>query len=261
LLSRASRRLTLLTKVFSLFFQPTPASEDTLIAELWECGTTGIIEEDGGIRAFFEDPSLLHRFDIYAPEVREEKPTDWVQVTRDAWPAITVGQRFFLAPPWCNHIETPPGRLRLPIHPGMACGTGRHPATQLALEAIEQYVRPRDFVVDVGTGSGILAAAAALVGAAHIIGCDVDPEAIRIARERVSFPMFVGSAGAIRSRSADVVIANIDAATIEELAAEFARIRKPDSTLILTGFPEWDAPEGFDVKRMLKREEWLCLTC
>jgi ribosomal protein L11 methyltransferase len=244
--------------VFSLFFRPSPDNEDVLIAELWECGTTGIIEEDGGIRAFFEDQSQLNRFDAYAPEVREEKPADWAQVTRDAWPAMAVGQRFFLTPPWCLEA-TPEGRLRLPIHPGMACGTGRHPATQLALEAIEQHVRPGDSVVDVGTGSGILSAAAALIGAAQVIGCDVDPEAIRIARERVSIPMFIGSAGAIRSRSADVVIANIDAATIEDLAAEFARIRKSDSSLILTGFPEWDAPEGFNVKKILKREEWLCL--
>jgi ribosomal protein L11 methyltransferase len=244
--------------VFSLFFRPSPDNEDVLIAELWECGTTGIIEEDGGIRAFFEDQSQLNRFDAYAPEVREEKPADWAQVTRDAWPAMAVGQRFFLTPPWCLEA-TPEGRLRLPIHPGMACGTGRHPATQLALEAIEQHVRPGDSVVDVGTGSGILSAAAALIGAAQVIGCDVDPEAIRIARERVIVPMFIGSAEAIRSRSADVVIANIDAATIEDLAAEFARIRKSDSSLILTGFPEWDAPEGFNVKKILKREEWLCL--
>jgi ribosomal protein L11 methyltransferase len=244
--------------VFSLFFRPSPDSEDYLIAELWECGTTGIIEEDGGIRAFFEDLSLLNRFAANGPEVREEKPTDWAQVTRDAWPAMAVGQRFFLTPPWCLE-PTPRGRLRLPIHPGMACGTGRHPATQLALEAMEQHVRPGDSVVDVGTGSGILSAAAALIGAAKVIGCDVDPEAIRIARERVRVPMFVGSAGAIRSQCADVVIANIDAATIEELAPEFARIRKPDSTLILTGFPEWDTPEGFETKQMLKRGEWVCL--
>ncbi len=218
----------------------------------------GIVEEDGGIRAFFEDLSTIRQFDAYAPELREEKTVDWEQATRDAWPGAAVGQRFFLAPPWCLE-PTPAGRLRLAIHPGMACGTGRHPATQLALEAIEQYVRPGDSVVDVGTGSGILAAAAALVGAACVAGCDVDPEAIRIARERVSIPMFIGSAGAIRSRCADVVIANIDAATIEELAPEFARIRKPESTLILTGFPEWDVPEGFEVKRVLQREEWLCL--
>ncbi len=230
--------------MFSLLFRPPPDQEDLLIAELWECGTTGIVEEERGIRAFFDDLSQVHRFASQNPEVREEKAVDWAQATRDAWPPIAVGKRFFLTPPWCDQV-TPPGRLRLPIYPGMACGTGRHPATQLALEAIERHVRPGDAVADIGTGSGILAAAAALVGAGRVIGCDIDPDAVRIAHERVQLPMFVGSAGAIRSAWADVVIANIDAATIEDLAPEFARIRKPKSVLILTGFPEWEIPEGF----------------
>ncbi len=247
--------------MYSLFFRPSPDREELLIAELWECGTSGIVEEDGGIRAFFDDLNLAQRFASDAPELREEETIDWAQATRDAWPPILAGQRFFLTPPWCDNIETPPGRLRLPIFPGMACGTGRHPATQLALEAIEQHVRPGDRVVDVGTGSGILATAATLVGAGFVIGCDLDHEAVAIASERSNAPLFVGSAGAIRSGWADVVIANIDSVTIEELAAEFARIRKPDSVLILTGFPEWDVPEGFSPKESRKREEWVCLIC
>ncbi len=71
---------------------------------------------------------------------------------------------------------TPPGRLRLEIYPGMACGTGRHPATQLCLQAIERYVRPGARVLDVGSGSGILSDAARLMGAASVIGCDIDPD-------------------------------------------------------------------------------------
>jgi ribosomal protein L11 methyltransferase len=246
--------------MFSLFFRPSSDQEDLLIAELSECGTSGIVEEEGGIRAFFDDLSQIHRFAGQNPEVREEKPVDWAQATRDAWPPIAVGKRFFLTPPWCAE-PVPAGRLRLPIYPGMACGTGRHPATQLALEAIERHIRPGDAVADVGTGSGILAAAAALVGAGKVIGCDVDPDALRIASERVPLPLFVGSAGAIRSGWADVVIANIDAATIETLAGELARIRKPASKLILTGFPEWDIPEGFIPKESLQREEWVCWVC
>lgn len=237
-----------------------PNHDDLLIAELWDAGTTGIVEEDRGIRAFFDDLSQMSRFASYNPEVREEKPVDWAQATREAWPPITVGQRFFLTAPWSEE-PTPPGRLRLPIYPGMACGTGRHPATQLALEAIERHVQPGDAVADIGTGSGILSAAAALVGAGKVVGCDVDPEAVKIARERVDLPMFIGSAGAMRSGWADVVIANIDAATIEDLSAEFARIRKPDSVLILTGFPEWELPDGFVPKEILAKEEWRCLIC
>jgi ribosomal protein L11 methyltransferase len=250
--------------MFSLLLRPSPDREDYLIAELWECGTTGIVEDENGVRAFFDrtsDPaSLLNRFINFAPELRDEAPVDWTQVTRDAWPPMAVGQRFFLAPPWCVEA-TPPGRLRLPIYPGMACGTGRHPATQLALEAIEGHVRPGDFVVDVGTGSGILATAAGLVGAGCVVGCDIDPEAVAIANQRTSSPLFIGSAGAVRSGWANVVIANIDAASIEELADELGRIRKLDSTLILTGFPEWDIPEGFQAKKSLLREEWVCLIC
>lgn len=248
--------------MFSLFLRPPASLEDYLTAELWECGTTGIIEEQDGVRAFFDrdadQPGMLERFASFAPELREEQPTDWVQATRDAWPPLAIGRRFFLTPPWCDD-PTPAGRLRLPVYPGMACGTGRHPATQLALEAIEEHVRPGDWVADIGTGSGILAAATVLVGAGIVIGCDVDPDAVRIARERLSTPLFIGSADGIRSRWADVIVANIDSATIEQLAGELARIRKPDSKLILTGFPEWDIPEGFEAIEVRQREEWVCL--
>jgi ribosomal protein L11 methyltransferase len=142
----------------------------------------------------------------------------------------------------------------------MACGTGRHPATQLCLQAIERYVQPGARVLDVGSGSGILSDAARLVGAA-CVGCDVDPDAVGIARERVSVPMFVGSAEAVRSQWADVIVANIDAATLESIAGELARVRKPESTLILSGFPEWDVPEGFSPKEILRLEEWRCFVC
>ena len=250
--------------VFSILLKPPPQLEDQVTAELSECGTTGIIEEIGGIRAFFDVSTncgdLLRRFGAFAPELREEQPIDWEQATRDAWPPMLVGRRFFLAPPWCAE-PTPPGRLRLPVYPGMACGTGRHPATQLALEAIEKHVRSGDRVADIGTGSGILAAAAILVGAGLLIACDIDPEAVAVARARLEAPLFVGSASAIRSTWADVVVANIDSATIEAIATEVARIRKLNATLILTGFPEWDVPQGFQPKEILRRNEWLCWIC
>ncbi len=252
--------------MFSLLLHPLSSdAQDLLIAELHECGTVGITEEDAGLRAFFDagqDPGVLaRRFAEFGPEVREEEPADWEQVTRDAWPPIPVGERFYLVAPWDDHVATPPGRLRLRIHPGMACGTGRHPATQLCLQAIERYVRPGARVLDVGSGSGILSDAARLMGAAPVIACDVDPEAVRIASERVHIPVFVGSADAVRSHWADVVIANIDAATLEPIAGELDRVRKPGSTLILSGFPEWDTPEGFAPNETLQFEEWRCFVC
>jgi ribosomal protein L11 methyltransferase len=251
--------------LFSLLLHPISDREDILIADLQECGTVGITEEDAGLRAFFSDGadagSLLQRFAEFSPELREEQPTDWERVTREAWPPILVGQRFYLVAPWDESTATPPGRLRLEIYPGMACGTGRHPATQLCLQAIERYLQPGARVLDVGSGSGILSDAARLMGAARVIGCDIDPDAVRIASERVSAPMFVGSADAVRTQWADVIIANIDAATLERIAPELERARKPDSILILSGFPEWDQPAGFSPEQILRLEEWNCFIC
>jgi ribosomal protein L11 methyltransferase len=252
--------------LFSLLLHPPSSdAQDLLIAELHECGTIGITEEDAGVRAFFDGgqdaSALARRFAEFDPEVREEEPADWEQLTRDAWPPLSVGERFYLVAPWDGHVATPPGRLRLSIYPGMACGTGRHPATQLCLQAIERYVRPGARVLDVGSGSGILSDGARLMGAASVIGCDIDPDAVQIASERVHTPLFVGSADAVRSQWADVVIANIDAATLERIAPELERVRKPESTLILSGFPKWDMPEGFVSKETLQLEEWVCFIC
>jgi ribosomal protein L11 methyltransferase len=251
--------------LFSLLLHPAQDREELLVAELHDAGTLGITEEDAGLRAFFDASSdaaaLARRFAEFAPAIREEAPADWEQITRDAWPPMEVGERFFLVAPWDEAAPTPPGRLRLPIYPGMACGTGRHPATQLCLRAIERYVRPGTRVLDVGSGSGILSDAARLMGAGSVIACDVDPDAVRIASERVNVPMFVGSADAVRAEWADVVIANIDAATLERIARELERARKPGSTLILSGFPEWDLPEGFSPKEILEQDEWRCFIC
>jgi ribosomal protein L11 methyltransferase len=203
---------------------------------------------------------MLDRFAEFEPELRQELNIDWEQASREAWPPLLIGRRFFLVAPWSDE-PTPEGRLRLEVYPGRACGTGRHPATQLCLEALEEYVRPGDRVLDIGTGSGILSAAAALLAAGMVIGCDVDHDAVEIARERVHLPLFTGSADAVCSNWADVVVANIDSATIERIAPELARVRRPDSTLILSGFPEWDLPEGFSVRKILQREEWRCLIC
>jgi ribosomal protein L11 methyltransferase len=251
--------------LFSLLLHPPPDREDILVAELQECGTAGVTEEDEGLRAFFESSqdgaALLERFSEFSPELREEPAVDWEQATRAAWPPICVGERFYLVAPWDQAARIPPGRLRLEIYPGMACGTGRHPATQLCLQAIERYVKPGARVLDVGSGSGILSEAARLMGAGCVIACDVDPDAVRIARERVAVPMFVGSADAVRSEWADVIVANIDAATLERIAPELQRVRKPESTLILSGFPEWDAPQGFSPREVSSQEEWRCFVC
>lgn len=92
-----------------------------------------------------------------------------------------------------------------------------------------------------------------------VVACDPDQDAIRIAAQaRASVHFFAGSAAAVRSDWADLIVANIDSATLELLTPEFARIRKPESVLILSGFPNWDTPEGFNPKEILDQEGWVC---
>src|SRR5260370_18578085 len=136
--------------MIALLFHPSPQQEDYVTAELWELGTEGIIEEADGIRAFFHqrlDPApLLAQFADCSPELRQEALTDWSQISRDAWPPLKIGKRFFLVAPWSTD-PTPAGRLRLEILPGMACGNGPYPRTQPCLQAIHSHLRPVPYVL------------------------------------------------------------------------------------------------------------------
>src|SRR6185312_10980629 len=95
---------------------------------------------------------------------------------------MEVGQRFYLVPEWRDD-PAPEGRFRVTVNPGMAFGTGVHETTQLCIEALEDFVQPGMIVLDVGTGSGILATVARLLGAERAIACDNDPIAIEVAQQ------------------------------------------------------------------------------
>lgn len=221
----------------------SPAQRDWLIALLWEQGTVGIIEHEQGLTAYFDgaDPGLLRELLAdYDPRIREEPAQDWEAVARAPWKPLQIGRRFFLAPTWCTD-PTPPGRLRLIMRPGQACGTGLHPATQLCLELVEELVRPGACVLDVGTGSGLLAAAAALLGAGRVVACDVDAAAAEEARdrfqaERLNVVLFRGSLRALRGDFADLALVNIHAEAVVALAGELVRVLVPGGAAVAAGF-------------------------
>lgn len=209
-----------------------PEDMDQMSARLYEAGTLGIVEGEGFLEAFFDDPETAR--DFGEPVASEE--VDWEQRTRDAWPPTLVGSKFFLVAPWRTE-PTPPGRFRLEINPGQQCGTGQHPCTRKCLEAMERVIRPGDSVLDVGTGSGILSIAAGLLGAGRVVACDIDPEAAR------TVPFFLGSVDAVRSDSFDVVVANISEVVIGEMRQDFERVAK---RRVLSGFTD-------------ENGEWTCL--
>ena len=210
--------------MYQLRIEVESSRHDTLIAELWEAGTLGVVEGDGFVEAFFDDFSTAARFGT--PLQAAER--DWVQETEDAWPPLLVGEKFFVVAPWRTE-PTPPGRFRLEINPGMQCGTGQHPCTRLCLEAMERVIRTGDRVLDVGTGSGILSIAAKMLGAGTVVACDIDPDAARKAA------FFIGSVDAVATASFDVVVANISEIVIGDLKAEFERVAP---RRILSGFQD-----------------------
>ena len=154
-------------------------------------------------------------------KAREFPDRDWLAEWKKNWQPVEVG-RFIVAPPW-SEIRNPEDRILIRIEPGMAFGTGTHETTRLCLKAIERYFRGGSFL-DVGTGTGILAIAAAkLFPDAQIKACDTDDEAITIARENGSLngvadriDFFAGSIDE-RTPSADLVCANLTAPVIVDL--------------------------------------------
>ncbi|MCC6389359.1 MAG: 50S ribosomal protein L11 methyltransferase [Bryobacterales bacterium] len=243
--------------------------KDDLIAELYECGTTGIVEMEapgGGctLDVFFdtapEAAIAQERFARYAPEWINHGERDYIREFQDHWRAVAVGERFWLAPPW-HAGPAPEGRLRLDYQPGMACGSGAHPCTQLCIEALEGVARPGSAVLDVGSGSGILLLAAGLLGASRLVGCDIDHESMAIAKEAVPGALlFTGSPRSVRDGLFDVVIANISSIAAEELAADLRRVCRAGGTIIVSGFRGSDLPEGYEGARRTEQEEWACLT-
>jgi len=201
--------------------------------------------------------------------VREVKNRDWLAEWKESWQPVRVG-RFVIAPPWAK-IDDLPDQLIIRIEPGMAFGTGTHETTKLCLAAIEQYFAGGSFL-DVGTGTGVLAIAAAkLFPTARVEACDTDIEAIEIAREngvanevgnRITFR--VGSVDDTTA-SADLVCANLTADVIVPLLPIL--LGTTCGRLILSGILESQveilethlAQHGVSVLQIKRDGEWVAL--
>lgn len=270
-----------------------PEATDAVANFLWEAGAAGVVEEgDGrpiGLRAFFPpgtDPGeTSRRLAAFLGELRglavPVGPAT-VEVTRvpeeawaDAWRAhfrpLRIGRRLLVTPPW----ERPDadGRLVVVIEPGRAFGTGSHGSTRGCLELLERVLarEPAERVLDVGTGSGILAIAAARLGAASVTALDVDPDAVAAARANAARN---GVAERVRiepgrpedwaGRPAPLVLANLLAPALVALAPALGGCCTTPGRLIAGGLLSHEAPavtaafvpEGFALAEVLEHEGW-----
>jgi ribosomal protein L11 methyltransferase len=178
---------------------------------------------------------------VHNMSLRQVEDQDWLGAWKKSWQPVEVGERFLIAPPW-SEIEDDVGRIIIRIEPGMAFGTGTHETTRLCLAALEKHFTGGS-LLDVGTGTGILAIAAAKIAPdARVEACDTDAEAVAIAEEnarlngvadRIEF-----SVGTVveSTASADVVCANLTADVIVPLLP--ALLGATCGQLILSGILE-----------------------
>ncbi len=260
--------------MYSLQLTCSPEQSEFISAELWEGGTVAVREMDtdgrivliAGFETNASRAELLARFGEYSPQWRTEPARDWVAETQAKWPPRVVGQKLFLAPPWSAEL-TPLGRERVVHNPGLACGTGEHPCTQLALIALEKCITAEARVVDVGTGSGILAIAALRLGARAAMGIDPDGAALATASENFALNGFephlaVGSADCLTNGCSDVTLANISGTVLLSILEELLRITNPDGWLILTGFSDAEAnvfEQMLPDSETFGIDEWRCV--
>jgi len=164
---------------------------------------------------------------------------DWSESWKAGLAPLAVG-RVFVRPSWIT-AATPPGMVEVVLDPGMAFGTGTHPTTSLCLAGLSDLLasRPGAAVLDVGTGSGLLAIAAARLGARRVAGNDDDPVAVRVARENAALngvaPDLNGRDVGEQQGPFDVILANILANTLCDLAPAIAAQLAPGGVALLSG--------------------------
>jgi ribosomal protein L11 methyltransferase len=211
------------------------------------------------------------------PAFRTIKEDDWADAWKRHYHPIRVGERILIKPAWIE-VEAQVDEIVIEMDPGMAFGTGTHPTTQLCLLACEQAIRPGMSVADLGTGSGILAIAAARLGASEVAAVDVDEKAVQIAQEnvsrnRVAEQVTVGKGSAAElaatGKAFDIGLANLTAKIILSLAPDgLEKIVRPGGLFFFSGVIEDQKDEvcdmleqiGLPVQDIVQSGDWIIIT-
>lgn len=268
-------------------------AEELASSLLFEMNTSGIVTLGEGpdavkLGAYFDERADLARVsdglrsglaaggrggDLLNMSVSRLADQDWMQKWKEGFEAVPIGERLIISPSW-KLPDDSRGREVIEIDPGMAFGTGTHETTRLCLEAIERHWRGGK-MIDVGTGTGILAIAAAkLVPGSRVVAVDIDPLAVGVALENAAIngvegalEIREGGARDFRGGAFDVVVANLTAEVIVGLFDDLAACLSDSGSMILSGIltalrPEVeDRAEGAGLKIVERNEagEWSAL--
>lgn len=212
--------------------------------------------------------------DLGEAKVEHEKmhEEDWANTWKQYYKPTKVGEKIVVKPIW-EEYEAKDGELVVDLDPGMAFGTGTHETTRMCIQSLEKYVKEDSTVFDVGCGSGILAIAAAKLGAKLAVGVDLDPVAVESSIENVGYnklkniEILHGNLVEVIDGKADIVVANILAEIICILTDDVKRVLKDGGVFITSGIIhdrvdmvcEKLEATGFEVMKKNRDGEWNCI--
>ncbi len=214
----------------------------------------------------------IGRNKVSISEVNEE---EWATAWKKYYNPVKISERFTIVPTWEIYSPVSSDELIIELDPGMAFGTGTHPTTVMCIQALERTVRPGDRVIDVGTGSGVLSIAAAMLDAEDVRAYDLDEVAVTQARlntklNKVHNIVTVNQNNlldGVEENSANVIVANILAEVILRFTDDAAKVLKPGGSFIASGIiqPKKDqvkealCTSGFEITETILMEDWVAL--
>ena len=230
--------------------------------------------EDNPLEAVSKISEMLKEenieFEVDSLDCNDE---DWLNNWKQYFQPSPVGEKLLIRPTWRKNFD-PEGRIVINLDPGLAFGTGTHETTRLCLEVLEKIVKEDTTVLDVGCGSGILGIASLLLGAKTAVGVDIDPMAVKTAKENAvlnnvedKFTAIEGNFTEKVSGKFDIVVANIVADAIIFLSQGVKSFMKEDSVYIMSGIIDTRVDEvikevskNFEITQKLFLNGWYCLT-
>ncbi|MBS0423482.1 MAG: 50S ribosomal protein L11 methyltransferase [Proteobacteria bacterium] len=262
------------------------ADEQMLFGEPGE--PSGEIWQHAEISALFNENADINKILRYVAHIAQSdqqlnyrteriEEQDWVRLTQSQFGPIQISPRLWIVPTWHQFPDS--AAINLILDPGLAFGTGSHPTTQLCLRWLDQNLQPGSNVVDYGCGSGILAIAALKLGARHVAGIDIDPQAIKASEENAlrnqcdpsKFDFTATQSTTPQDfqsqEQADIVVANILANPLILLAPLLSQIVRPHGHIVLSGILKEQAEEVRDTYQRWfnmsidgEQEGWVLLT-
>jgi len=237
---------------------------------LWDMTcVVGLFDEDVDLDEVLQKlRSKLAPNDLPPYEISDLPDQDWERAWMDDFHPMQFGQRLWIVP--TAYQEQDPTAVNIRLDPGLAFGTGTHPTTALCLTWLDGHDLGGKSVLDFGCGSGILAIAAAKLGASSVVGVDIDPQAVTASRDNAQIngveEIKVQQSSEFEGKLVDILLANILANPLKDLAPEFAQMVRPGGELVMSGILAEQAAEvaaaytsWFDMDPPVQRDEWVML--